>query len=225
MGKQVISSVITPATSYNLTDLATVKTELSIPNTDTKSDAWLSLKIAQASSAIQTYCDRTFVQETLQDVVYPDRADGPYWSLGNFQPLQLRRWPVASISSIVVQFDANPDNNYTFVQGLDFVLNGGPGQIIRLDQASALPAQWWAYPLTVIYVAGYATIPGDLVNATLQLVSQYFTARGRDPLTKRTNQPGGIGEIEYWVPNTPQGALPQSVTDLIDSYRAPTFAL
>jgi hypothetical protein len=224
MGAQVISSVVEAAASYNLTDLPTVKTELGINPSDTKNDAYLTLKIAQVSQAISTYCNRVFVQETVQDIIYPDRDIEPFWSLGNFQPLQLSRFPVASVTSVIIQVDANPADNVTLVQGTDFILNGPLGQVIRLSSLSGFPRKWKSLPITVQFVSGYATVPGDLVLATLSMVTAYFQQKGINPLTKRTNQPGGLGEIEYWVPNNPAGAFPPSVTDLIDKYRVPVSA-
>jgi hypothetical protein len=59
------------------------------------------------------------------------------------------------------------------------------------------------------------------VGAVLEMITSRFQSRGRDPFTKRMNQGGGIGEIEFWVPNNPQGAFPPSVVDIIDKYRVP----
>ncbi len=46
MGYSVVTSVLAAAASYNLTDLPTVKTELSLKASDTSNDAWLTLRIA-----------------------------------------------------------------------------------------------------------------------------------------------------------------------------------
>jgi hypothetical protein len=223
MGIQVITTVITPAASYDLTDLPTVKAELNIPTADTTKDAYLQGKISIASSMIQEYCNRIFAVETVQDLFYPDRDFEPFWSLGSFNPLQLSRFPVASVSSIVIQVDPNLADNVTLTQGTDYVLNPIPGQVIGLSALTGFPRKFFSLPTTVEYVAGHATIPGGLVQATLELVTGAFYQRARDPFAKRTNQMGGVGEIEYWIPDGPKGAFPPSVLELIDRYRVPVI--
>ena len=94
-----VSSVVTPAQSYNLTDLATVKTLFNI--TGTASDAFLNLLIPRASTAVQTYCSNKFVVETLLDQFWPG-DDGWPWAVQSLTaPLQLKRYPLVSIASVV----------------------------------------------------------------------------------------------------------------------------
>jgi hypothetical protein len=223
MGVRVITTVIQAASSYNLVDLATIKAELKI--TDAASDAYLTGKLGIVSSMIASYCNRVFAQETVQDLFYPEQSNDPYWSLGDFSPLQLARWPVSAVNSITLQPDVDPSDNILLTAGLDYVLDGANGQVIRLSEYSGYAMDWCAIPLTVQYVAGFTTIPGDLQQAALDMITAQFYARGRDPNMKRSNQVGGVGEIEFWVPNTPQGSFPPTVRELLDNkYRPPTIA-
>ena len=221
MSADVITSIVTPAASYNLVTLAQVKLELGIPSNDTTDDQYLNQKITSISALVSKYCNRPFVTETYQDIYLPDRGIEPFHSIGRFRPLQLTNWPVQSISSIVVAPGPTSASNETLTEGVDFVLNNRPGQVIRYSETTGLPCSWQPYPTTIVYVAGYATIPADLVDQLLALIAGKYQTKGINPMTKRTNQPGGIGEIEYWVPNSPQGAFPPSVQEVLDLYRVP----
>lgn len=95
----IISSVIVPATAlftggqpFDLVDLGTVKTLLSI--TDTSADAFLKLAITQSSGAIKRYCNRVFQPQFYQDQFWAERGAYPWQVPGKFMPLQLERWPI-----------------------------------------------------------------------------------------------------------------------------------
>ena len=225
MSVTVISTITSAAASYNLVDLALVKAELGIKVSDTTNDLVLNQKIAMASTAIANYCNRVFVQEQVQDLIYPDQDTEILWSLGSFQPLSLSRFPVVSVESVTIAPDANPTDNLTFVQGTDFVLNQKAGQLIRISKCTGFPQLWQSYPITVLFTAGYTDIPGDIQQAALEMITGFFNRRGRDPNVKRTNQMAGVGEVEYWIPNNPQGAFTPSMTDFLDNYRPLTIAL
>ena len=98
MAIDVFTTVLVPATAtppagaYDLTDLATIKDELKI--TDTTQDNFLQRGITQISTAISNYCNRVFLVETVQDVLYPNRDAYPYQVPGGVAPLQLSRWPL-----------------------------------------------------------------------------------------------------------------------------------
>jgi hypothetical protein len=226
MGAHVITTILEAAASYNLTDLSTCKLELGIGDADTSRDNYINLKIGQASTAIQSYCNRALVQETIQDVILPDRSPQPFESEGRFQPLQLSRWPVTEVNSVVVVWDnSQPSGSETLTLGTDFLLDGLKGQLVRISCVNGLPRKWIPAPTTVQYVAGYETIPADIVNAVCSMVTGWVQTQGRDPFLKETEQAGGIGRQVYWIPNNPAGALPPSVTDQLDGkYREPVTA-
>ena len=78
MSVRIISTVLTAASSYDLTTLANIKDDLAIPSTDTSSDATLARFITEQSALVAQYCNRVFPIETIQDVIYPDRDPYPY---------------------------------------------------------------------------------------------------------------------------------------------------
>lgn len=289
MAYQSISTVIVAAASYDLTDIATVKEELSISPTDRTKDAFLARAISQVSLAISNYCNRVFQLETVQDLIFPDRDAYPWMVPGGVAPLQLSRWPLISppfalststetvsgrvlpftstagvavgqpvagdgipagvvVSSLVTDTsvtlsaaiaDAIPSGGtVTFglgcmisdapggvtklVAGTGYQIDAARGWLVRLNPYTSYPTTWDAVQTTVVYQAGFATIPADVVDATLRMVTGRYTARGRDPLLKSQSQPN-IGEQSYWIGTLPsmRGGMTEEVADLLDNYRVP----
>jgi hypothetical protein len=79
---RIITTVVTPASSHDLTTLDAVKDEL--PISGNGSDAILGRYISGASQAVEQYCNRVFVVETVSD---------------QFLPNQPRQWPVSNHAS------------------------------------------------------------------------------------------------------------------------------
>jgi len=148
-----ISTVVTPASSRDLTTLATVKTELAIPSTDTSNDGFLSSGITQSSAVIASYCGRIFQVEALQDVFYLRRGAFPWRPAPQPDPLQLARWPVTAVASAVQTLSDGTTN--TLVQGTDFTLDAARGWLYRLDSEGRISWSWEPQILTVQYSAGY----------------------------------------------------------------------
>jgi hypothetical protein len=150
MSFSAITTVVSAASSRDMTDLATAKTELSIALT--ANDAWISKAITQVSRAVQTYLKRTLVPEVVQDLL--DFQSQPFrqrHSL-NLPELQLSRWPVISIVSVSqLQSDMTA---LSLVEGTDFRVNYETGTLLRLN-TSGQSALWETLPLTVNYMAGY----------------------------------------------------------------------
>ncbi len=102
MSIQIISTVLVAAASYDLTDLATAKDELSIKTAETSNDAFIGRAITQASTAVGNYCNRVFQLETIQDVCIPDRDAYPSQVPGGVSPLQVSRYPVEAATTTIV---------------------------------------------------------------------------------------------------------------------------
>ena len=77
--------------------------------------------------------------------------------------------------------------------------------------------------VTISYVK--FSVPNDIVEATLRLVTMYFKAKGRDPMVMQQDQPG-LGLTRFWVGTTPgqTGAFPPEIDDLLSNYRVPVAA-
>jgi hypothetical protein len=109
------------------------------------------------------------------------------------------------------------------VYGQDYTIDALRGWLIRLNVWTGASATWESAPLTVQYQAGFSTIPADLNDACLRLVTSRFKSRGRDPMLVERSQPQTLGTERYWVGTTPgqKGAFPPEITGLIDQYRVP----
>lgn len=237
MGMKRITTLVTPAATYDLVTLEVTKTELEIPDSDETKDAWLAGVIKQVSGAIQRYCNRsprdvnegTFPVEIVQDLFFPERDAYPYQVPGGTDPLQLSRWPIdtpegksSGVQSVIVTDP--PGTNTPLVEGTDYIVNPGFGQLIRLDQFTAYPTMWVPIVTTVIYSGGYAEIPDDLQQAALRWITMRFGDRGRNPNLRAKEQPN-LGREEFWVGGPPtSGGIPKEIAELLDSYRVPTTA-
>jgi hypothetical protein len=209
---QSILTVSTAALSYDLTELSDVKDELGVTNG--ANDAVLKRYISSASLAAMQYCNRVFSVETLSEQFLPE-----YWHLpvrSGVKPLQLTRWPIVSITSVT-------ENAVLLVQGTDYLVDAANGQLTRLD-SNAYQCRWQPLPLTVVYVAGYATIPLDVEDAIIRMVTKRYVAKGRDPALKQESIPG-VREVQYWIATgADSGNMTPDITDILENYRVPVSA-
>lgn len=109
--------------------------------------------------------------------------------------------------------------------GTDYIINVVNGQLVRLNPYTGYPSTWDASQAIAWFAGGYSTIPDDVVDATLRLVTARFKNRGRDPYLRSRDQPG-LGREEYWVGGLPteRGMLTEEIADLLDNYRVPVTA-
>lgn len=213
-GLRSILTVTSSSNTYDLTVLKTVKLELGIA--DKSKDEIIGIWIRQASGAIASYCNRVFAKETLQEEFWPERN---HTVPGNLSALQLTRWPVVSVTSVV-------ENAVTLVDGTDFRIDYQTGQLTRLG-SSGYPCSWHAWPIVVVYVAGYdllQTLPVDIERAAISLVKKLYFSAKRDP-SLRAQEIDGVISNTYWIASGAEaGMLPPDVTDMLDSYRVPVAA-
>ena len=211
MGRRIITTVVTAADSYALASLADVKTELGI--TDTSADTLLTRYLNGTSAAIANYCNRKFVVETVKDEIWPDREWYSFQVMGQLSDLQLTRWPVGTISAIT-------ENGDDLVDGTDYRVDYDSGILTRLD-GNLYPKPWLAWPVSVTYTAGFATIPYDVADAAIRMTKARYLSQGRDPFLKQENIPG-VREYSLWVPTGKDaGNMTPDVEDLLENYRLP----
>lgn len=174
MAVETITTVLVPATAtapanpYDLTDLATVHDELSIPTTDVSNDPFLSRAITQSSRAIALYCNRIFPVEAVQDVLYIQQDPYPWQVPGGVYALQLSRWPL--VNSGVVAFTGNTHGSIV-VDGIastagiaQGALVFGPGIAIGTTVATVYPTS------LILSQAATATAVGVSLTSGLQVV-------------------------------------------------------
>ncbi len=215
MSIKVITTVISAATTYDLTTLAIVKDELGV--LDGSKDSTLKRYITSASAAASQYCNRKFQLEGMQDEFWPERELYQYQLPGGVDVLQLSRWPVVSPVTSVVE------NGITLVEGTDFRVDYDSGRLFRLDQ-NQYPRKWCAWPIVAKYNGGFADIPDDVDDAIVRMVTRRYSAKGRDPNLKQQSVPGVI-EQQWWIATgTESGNMSPDITDVLDNYRVPVVA-
>ena len=220
MALRIVSTVLTPASSYDLTTLATIKDDLAIPAADTTSDATLARFITEQSALVAQYCNRVFPVETIRDTFFLDRDPYPYQVAGLQSELQLSRWPVLAVSSVVETVALGQTNVLT--EGTEYIADRANGWLTRLDPNTGTPTGWSPNQYTVQYQAGLNSPPPDLEMAVLRLVTARFKARGRDPYLRSQGEPG-VGQEQYWVGAMPgqTGPFPPDISAVLEKYRVP----
>jgi Phage gp6-like head-tail connector protein len=215
-----ISTVVTPAKTYDLTTLAVVKGLLNITNS--AQDAYLQSLISAASAAAAQYCNRVFPAEEVLDEVWPALDAYPYQVPGGIAPLQLSRWPLGTITSVVISTDPTSTPT-TLTSGTDFRFDTVRGQLIRLD-FSGYPCGWAPSYIAADYIGGFATIPADVADAVCRMVRSRYYANTRDPMLRSENIEG-VYEASYWISAVGNnGNLTPDVLDILDNYRTPVIA-
>jgi hypothetical protein len=190
-------TVTTPAESYDLTLLATVKSELGI--TDRSEDEKLARWITQASGEVSKRLNRVFAEETVSETFrLTCRQDG----------LLLSRFPVSAIASIV--------ENDSTLETTDYELVTQTGELNRLRDDRG-----WHWPrgkIVVTYTAGYAAIsdlPEGVERLAIIFVNQYRYSAPRDPML-RSETTDGAGSSSYFD----AGSSPEA-ENLIEKLRKP----
>jgi hypothetical protein len=214
MGLKAITTLVSAASSYDLTTLAVVKDELSI--SDASRDASLKRYITSASAAAAQYCNRRFQVETVKDEFWPDRDFYSSPLPGGVRVIQLSRWPITS--AVVVL-----ENGLTLVDGTDYRVDAENGQLIRLD-ANLYPRSWHAFPISAQYSAGFTDIPVEVEDAVVRMVTKRFSAKGRDSTLKAEDIPG-VASRQFWIATGEDaGNMTPDISDVLDNYRVPVVA-
>ena len=168
MSIQIISTVLVAASSYDLTDLATAKDELSIKTAETSNDGFIARAITQASTAVGNYCNRVFQLETVQDVCIPDRDAYPSQVPGGVSPLQVSRYPVAAGYTTIATSAATASGMILPFAATTGVAVGQPaagtnipvGAVVVAVGASSVTL---SVPITGVVAAGTAITFGTMV--------------------------------------------------------------
>jgi hypothetical protein len=150
MSTEVVTTILAPAASHDLTTLANAKSELGI--TATTDDAWISRVIGQISKTVMNATNRVFAPEYIEDQFYIARTrnhvPAGLWTI------QLSRWPVISVV-LVEQASYSASTVTVLVENVDFKVDYENGTLIRLDSSTGRMMAWAALPLTVHYTAGF----------------------------------------------------------------------
>ncbi len=196
-----ILTVQTPAVDRSLLSLSDLRTAT---RSTTASDADLMDLGDEVASAIARYCKVaqagatpvTMREETLVEV---------FRDVSCAAEIVLARWPLVSVTSITEDSVA--------LTASDYEPDAAPGFLYRL--ASDTRVEWSTAKTTVVYVAGWATVPEDLKLAAKKLASFYWSQQVRDPLIRGITIPDVI-EKQFWVGDSTKGrGIPEDVANLL----------
>lgn len=207
-----------------LSSLDNVKQELAIDADDGAYDAQLSRYLRMASNAAIAYCRRPLLLRTYDEVwrgtPFVDSAS----LVNNPIELVLRRRPVGTLYSLVI--DEDIDGSGPLTQGTDFELDPSVGFLWRMW--NDIRMRWFFRKLEAVYSAGWVygasdptlRLPDEIEQAAINLVKFAWFGRTRDPLLRSRGDPGLGAAEQYWVGDVgAPGALPPSVQFLLDPYR------
>ena len=149
-----------------LTTKEKVKEYLGITVTDY--DDLLDSLISRMSTFIEQYCNRSF-----DEAEHTEQYDG---TLRNSGLIRLNQIPVSAIASIHDD-TTRAFGTETLIEASKYVFYGDSG-VVQLDHGYEFKIGY--QNIKVVYTAGYATIPGDLEQATIELVAYKFQVRGKE---------------------------------------------
>jgi hypothetical protein len=129
--------------------------------------------------------------------------------------LRLSRYPVTSISSVVIDGTA-------LDPAADWEIDAEPALLYRLGPFGTL-AGWYGAVIAVTYAAGYALpddLPRPIGQACLLLLRHRWMTGDRDP-TIRAENVSGVIDTQYWVGGMPgeNAAMPPEAAALLNPYR------
>lgn len=197
-------TVTTPRADLKLVSLADFKAEMGI--TATTDDVFLGSLLDRVSQIVEAHCDRVFAVETVREDLRDSCA---------LLYLPLTRYPVISITSVSVDGDALVGTITDLVE-----IDKETGRLYRLD-ASANLVQWETGRLSIVYQAGYSTMPGNLREAVMRLAKYGYSGRTRDPAIKGERFLEGLYAYDLFngASSDYASGVPKDVAGLLAPYR------
>lgn len=214
--KDSLLTVLTPAPTYDLTTLETIKDELGV--TATSQDTKLLRWIHDASDQIASYLGRVLASERVQEVF--TLSDSSHGYSGRIATLKLARWPVSAIESITIDDDDALTTD-------EWEIEASTGRLHRMASvADGTRINWCGRRVVVVYTGGYVLLDGlprSIEAAALTLLRHRSASSSRDPALRSEVVPG-VYEVQYWVDNRSSSAtIPQEAAALLDRLREPAI--
>lgn len=183
----------------------------------------LDIMINGVTSGIQRYCRRKFrlkaasAMGSYNPVGTPDEAIFEYPMGGQ---IYLPNFPVATIATLYVPYAVGGTTDSSTVTRADYWLDKANG-IIELSYEQWLRDPTWrdqpypsrSYRSGANYKAGYATIPGDLQVAAMEMVAIRWRGKKRDASLKSEEMDGARFSYDLSV------TAPGWVKEIFSEYR------
>ncbi len=159
----------------------------------------LAALVTAASAHVENHCRRVFASETLTE-----------WHNGDgWARLWLRRAPVTSLTSVEVNGSAQDVDDFTVNERTGELVWGTSG-----DYRHGNPFPRGRRNIKVIYVAGYASVPTPVKEATVQVVKQLADAAA----VSGVYQSESIGDYSYSLAQGTVDSLPPMAAVLLAPY-------
>lgn len=169
------------------------------------SDDFVKRKINQATEMIEGYCGRRFALTTYTDEKY----DGTYTS-----SLVLKQRPIATSPAVTVKASdgATSDASYQTIDSSYYFIDYDAGIIDGVSNFFGGYNRWG-----ITYTAGYATIPGDLLEACATLAAYLAqNSLGTANIKRKTE---GSRSLEYTdTANSPGLIKMLNLEEILDGY-------
>lgn len=198
-------TITTPAADRSLLTIEELRAACGITNA--ASDATLATIGARISAAITRACR---VAEAPPDPVTlrSETVTEVFRQNCGAEELILARRPVTSITSIVA--------DTVTLETTEYEVEAGSGLLFFL--VDDYRTMWTAAKITVVYTAGWSTVPEDLKAAAAKLALDFYSAGTRDP-NLRSEEIEGAGALTYWVAPASDPLLSEEIQELLAPYR------
>lgn len=209
-----VFSVTVPADDPWLLTIAQARMAAGLAANDTTQDAILQTLRARVSAEIYAECKirgdglnpPTLRQETITETFRIKSCDDTLFLGRKF----------AQVTSIT--------ENGTLLVSTDTVIDGDAGMAQRISGTADI--NWQRGEVVVVYNAGFADVPYDLVGAAMDLARFRLSADSFDPLEKsKTIEIPGVEtvKVDRWVGSLPgavSGPVPTEISAKISRYRS-----
>jgi len=179
-----------------------------VPDLSNINVGYLSSLINASESIIETYTNKIFNNQILTEI----------YNGNSSTTLKLDKFPVTSVTSVTVVDQS--DDSSTVYNGSVFYVDLVTG-VIRFNQNNVDPANANVFlsgfqNITVVYVAGYTTVPEDIIQAVIQLILFFNNNAGGIKSEK-------IGDYAVSYSGSSGNNLPQYIKNMLDPYRHIVF--
>jgi hypothetical protein len=186
------------AAANALTTVAMAKEYLKIPALVTSEDTMVDFFIDAASELLETECERKFKSQAFTEKQHGRRQN----------TLLLKQWPVTAIGELRIDNSGVFTDAATIVDPLSYQISDDGNGLVLLR--GVFPSGY--NNVRVVYTAGYATVPMDLVEACLWLVFWQNSIRNAADIG-RTTKNKDAETVSYLQ------SAPQHVKDCILRYK------
>jgi hypothetical protein len=175
----------------DLTTLANVKQYLGI--TSSNDDALIARLVSSASQYVQTWLNRTLVSTT-----YSEIRDG-----NSSYAMSPREYPITGVSSVTIDTVVVPLAADATKSGYRF----DSERVVLTDYSFAKGYQ----NVVINYTAGYATIPVEIEQATIEMIANVYRAKDRVGVSSKSI---GGESVSFFM-----GAMTDSIKTILNNYK------